>query len=149
MAGASGSGADIIDVVGSGPFTISPGDSATVAFALLAGDSLSDLQVSAYNAQAKYDSILPLSVAKSFPRKDQFEIYPNPTKNKLFISFNKPSSGVIKVFNFNGQEVYSSNLIASSSKHVTQIELGEFPKGIYFLQVLNTTGIQTRKVVIE
>ncbi|TND02586.1 MAG: subtilisin-like serine protease [Bacteroidetes bacterium] len=40
----TGTGNDVCDVVSAGPYTINPGDSAVVAFALIAGDDLADLQ---------------------------------------------------------------------------------------------------------
>ncbi|MGZ4038215.1 MAG: S8 family serine peptidase, partial [Bacteroidia bacterium] len=50
-------GNDVLNVMSSGPYSINPGRSAVVAFALLAGDNLSDLQASAASAQVKYASV--------------------------------------------------------------------------------------------
>jgi len=49
---------DIAHVVNSGPFSIAPGDSVIVAFALLADDSLTGLQQSADNAFDMYNCII-------------------------------------------------------------------------------------------
>lgn len=59
--GGAGTGNDVIDVVSTGPFTLSPGDSTVVAFALIAGNELSDLSASATQAQIKYDLVTALN----------------------------------------------------------------------------------------
>ncbi|MFH0989347.1 MAG: FG-GAP-like repeat-containing protein [bacterium] len=43
----------------SGPFSLTPGDSATIAFALAAGDGLSGVQAVSQRAQAFWDALLP------------------------------------------------------------------------------------------
>jgi len=48
---------DVTDVVSSGPFSIAPGDSVIVAFALLADDDLTGLQLSADSADLMYNKI--------------------------------------------------------------------------------------------
>jgi len=56
-AGMTGSGADVSDVVGGKLPVLKPGESYLIAFALLAGDNLSDLQASAVASQEKYKQI--------------------------------------------------------------------------------------------
>lgn len=63
--GTGGAGEDMMNVVSSGPFTLFGGDSVVVAFAMLAGDDLADLQASAGNAQIKYDGAFPNDAAAS------------------------------------------------------------------------------------
>ncbi len=52
---AGGSGADVSNVVSSGPFNIAAGDSVFMAFAIIAGDDLVDLQLSADSAYTMYN----------------------------------------------------------------------------------------------
>ncbi|MFZ9846615.1 MAG: S8 family serine peptidase [Flavobacteriales bacterium] len=56
------SGADVSDLVGSGPYSIANGDSIKIAFALVAGKSLNDLIVSGYLADSIYESIRSITV---------------------------------------------------------------------------------------
>jgi len=53
----NGVGNDVSNVVSTGPFTLAPGETVTVAFALMAGDDLADLQVAADSAFIKYNGI--------------------------------------------------------------------------------------------
>lgn len=53
--GGSGTGADVSQVVGSGPFNLAAGDSVVVAFALMAGDSLEDILKTADSAYMQYN----------------------------------------------------------------------------------------------
>ena len=52
---------DISQAIATGPFTIQPGDSVTVAFAFLAGDNLADLQANADAAKAKWQLFGPIT----------------------------------------------------------------------------------------
>lgn len=58
-------GNEVLHVVSSGPFGVAPSEAVAVAFALIAGDSLADLQASADAAQARYDAEVPLHVVAS------------------------------------------------------------------------------------
>ncbi|MGV3586826.1 MAG: S8 family serine peptidase [Adhaeribacter sp.] len=53
-AGLNGQGNDVSDVTGARIPTLAPGETVTVAFAILAGDNLEDLQKSATEAKARY-----------------------------------------------------------------------------------------------
>ena len=80
-AGGTGTGNDVIDVVSTGPFTLTAGDSVTVAFALIAGDDLDDINTSAGNAQIKYDNLT--SVETPVAADQQISVYPNPAGNSV------------------------------------------------------------------
>ncbi|GIV43403.1 MAG: hypothetical protein KatS3mg035_0526 [Bacteroidia bacterium] len=57
-AGLSGSGTDTYQFISSGPMTILPLDSVIVAYAVVSGNSLSELQQNAQQAKLKYDCIV-------------------------------------------------------------------------------------------
>ncbi|MBI4931686.1 MAG: S8 family serine peptidase [Bacteroidetes bacterium] len=68
--GFSATGGDVMDCVSNGPFSVNAGDSITVAFALIGGDNLADIQNSACYAQQKWNNTgpcsLPLSATTSY-----------------------------------------------------------------------------------
>ena len=70
-------GNDVASCVSSGPFSIIVGDSVKVAFAILAGSSLADLQTSADNAQVMYDGLTGFATTESL-NDFGFNIFPNP-----------------------------------------------------------------------
>lgn len=82
-AGGTGTGNDVIDVVSTGPFNITANDSVVVAFAIIAGTELSDLQSSAQQAQIKYD--LVTSINETSPVLVAGNAYPNPVRGLITI----------------------------------------------------------------
>ena len=74
-------GADVVQVVGAQLAKLAPGDSVTVAFAVLAAPTLAQLQTSADAATLTYATLLPTQAgAKSLA---DFKVYPNPTAGPL------------------------------------------------------------------
>ncbi len=103
-AGANQFGNDIIDVMSTGPFYLSPGDTAFIAFALIAGDDLVDLKSSAFAAQNKYDTEIPHN--RNHKPIDENEVwfgkcYPNPTKNDVTFEFYLPSPAPVDLILYN------------------------------------------------
>ena len=137
-------GADVISIVSSGPYSILPGDSAIMAFALLAGDSLEDLQASAAAAQVKYDSeILPLFISSIKPAEELWlgQAYPNPAVNNVMLELVLPQSAVVQLSLYNclGQETLLLNKSMDKGKHSFNVDLSHFPSGIYIYK-LNAGG---------
>ena len=85
--GVAGTGNDIADVVSSGPFTIAAGDSIKVAFALIAGDNLADIQTSAGNAQTMWDNMNAVATGINVPSAgaNALQLYPNPSNGPLTV----------------------------------------------------------------
>ena len=104
---------DIRYYIATGPFTLAPAgeDSVEVAFAILAGDSLADLQANTEAAQGKYNTIvsvdkdvLPGAVPKVFSLSQN---YPNPFNPKTTIQFGLPKASHVRlaIYNLLGQTV--------------------------------------------
>jgi polyhydroxybutyrate depolymerase len=73
-------------------------------------------------------------------------IYPNPTNGEVFIvteHFN--SSSMVNVFDAMGKLIVNQNLVSSTSK----IDLSDYEKGIYFIQVTTAENTFTKKVIVE
>lgn len=152
-AGVAGAGADICDVVSSGPFVISPNDSVVVAFALLAGDSLADLQLSAANAQVQYDSLYPLAINETVANTHSyFSMYPNPANENIRIEFKneqvQPLS--IQLKNTIGQTVKSFDY---GSQNVGVVKLtistANLTSGVYFCEVKTADKTSMQKIIIR
>ena len=132
-------GSDVAHVVGTGGFDLLPGERETVAFAIIAGDSLLDIQNSAIAAQFQYDNN-PLFVDKLAEEK-KWLIYPNPTTGILFISV--PSGITI-------EKVDLKNLLGETvlSSQSSQISLANYAKGIYIVEVTTSTGRFKQKIAL-
>ena len=141
QAGITSGGTDVISVVSSGPYDLFPGDSAIVAFALLAGDSLEDLQASAVAAQDKYDmEISPLHVLSLKQAEGLWlgQAYPNPALDKVTLEFILPQAAQVKlsIYNALGQEVLVPlNKPMEKGKYSISADVNTFAKGIYLYKL--------------
>lgn len=138
-AGTAGGGNDVCDVVSTGPFSLSVGDSVIVAFALIAGDDLADLTASADSAQAHYDN-LPTSVAEITNDENSILLpaFPNPATDQLSVNFylNKPAKAAVSVYNSLGQNVYTTaNKNFAAGKQTILLDTRTFENGIYFYEL--------------
>jgi hypothetical protein len=79
-----------------------------------------------------------------------FLVYPNPCRDKLFISFpeNKSALSEIRIFNENKQEVWSQKVKNKTAQ--ISVDVSQFAKGIYMVQVINEKGkSDSQKVVVK
>jgi hypothetical protein len=131
------SGADVAHVVGSGDFSLAAGASVTVAFAIIAGDSLSDIQMSADSAQVRYDGDA-LTVAENEMDTD-FSIYPNPTSGIMNITGDKNIEKII-IRNVLGE------IVSESSSQL--IDISKQANGIYFVEVTSQKLKTVKKIIL-
>lgn len=145
-------GGDVIQTVSSGPFTIAAGDSIEVAFALLAGDNLADIQATSAAAQTKYDDLFAptgLFVAQS----DAFgikAIYPNPSKGNVSVDviLNHTSNAKIEVLNLTGQVVYTLNKELAQGESKVDLDLNNLAAGQYLVKFTSNEKVQTQKLTV-
>ncbi|HRN43064.1 MAG TPA: T9SS type A sorting domain-containing protein, partial [Vicingus sp.] len=141
------SGQDIAHVVSSGNFTINAGDSVTVAFALIAGVGLVDIQASADAAQSAYDNIIGVEEVEE---NKEFTIYPNPTNGKIYLKMNQIEDLKIKnivVYNVFGAELSLDVEIKPTSTQ--QIDLTQLPNGVYFIELQTVNKSYRKKIVLS
>lgn len=147
-AGVAGSGNDVIDVLSSGPFIMDVGDSIEVAFALIAGDSLLDIQTSAVNAQKKYEGIANIRAKDN----NTMVVYPNPTKGRSIIDIYVPEETMVelKIVNIFGQAM---NTIVSEKMqpgpHRIVYETLALASGCYYYQLTMGDKRQIKKLIIS
>ena len=141
-AGVAGTGSDVIDVVSTGPFTLAPGDSTVVAFALLAGDELNDLTASATQAQIKYDLVTALNENNPSGIYTT-NAYPNPSTGFITIPLYLQTAGALSI------EMYDSmgKLISAAAlgnrnagEQQVQMDLSTLSVGLYHYRLFNEKG---------
>ena len=81
-----------------------------------------------------------------------FEVYPNPTSNQLFIEYSPERNRTVNIGIFNqlGQSVYSNEILSPSD--VTQklnINTSNWPAGIYMIRFDNGSGLSSSKVSVS
>jgi serine protease len=149
---ATAEGNDIIQSVSSGPLTINSGDSVVVAFAMLAGDNLTDLQNSAKNAQIKYDGTVGIDDFIANADDFSFNCYPNPAGKNMLISFKLPITCAvdIKVYNALGQETsVSSKKVMQAGAYSYELDLSALSSGVYYCQLKAGANSTTKKILIN
>jgi serine protease len=146
LAGVAGGGNDVIDVVSTGPFTIPAGDSIKVAFALIAGDSLSDLNNSAVNAQIKYDG-LTSSLPGLETNTGELSIYPNPASHMVFISGNL-KAGPVEVIDITGRVVLKPELTSAGSQ-LHSFPVHQLAPGSYLVRITSGSGENLFRLVVR
>lgn len=131
-AGGAGNGNDVMHVVSSGPFNLLPNDTATVAFALIAGDSLQDIQSSASAAQIKYNGITVQDTQLNTLRT--ISIYPNPANDKITVLINNNYSiKSVRLMDITGHTV-DATLVDHT------ISIANLASGLYVVEIVDTKG---------
>ncbi|MFH0864588.1 MAG: S8 family serine peptidase [Bacteroidota bacterium] len=104
-------GNDVADLISSGPFVLAPNDSVVVAFALIAGDHLADIQNSAEEAYEFYNHYGITEFQSGNPLLSVLA-FPNPAGDNLSVTFDLSisSDAEISIIDINGKEVMSKKL---------------------------------------
>jgi len=146
--------ADVAQGIGTGPFEIFPGDSILVAFAILAGDDLVDLQANADAAQAAWNSPTGVTGAQALGRTVLSHGFPNPFSPSTQIAFELPRTSMVdlRVFSVTGQLVRTlESGPLDQGVHLARWdgrdESGRsLPSGTYFFNLSVDGAMLTRKV---
>ncbi len=136
-------GNDVCNIMSSGPFSINAGDSIKIAFALLAGDNLTDLQTSADTAQIRYNNIYNGSTGINSNIAQNFVVYPNPAADAINFVFgsNQADNYSITLTNVMGQTVKTAQLNASGSGfHTANVDVSQLAPGTYIYKVTDKAG---------
>ena len=97
----------------------------------------SSLSNIASSASAGLPDAIPLS---------QFAIYPNPSKGLLTVQRGDiPMGSQMEIVNMLGEEIMSQRITGSK----TQLDLGRYSKGMYFVVITSGKGKITRKIILE
>ncbi len=130
-AGDNGLGADVLQMLSTGPHTIETGDSLKVSFAIHGAPNLMDLKRSADSAFFKQNGELPMSIEDN--KKSPIRIYPNPSKGSVLIDISEPSHiEKLVVSDVLGNEVGHS--LSEGDGHIL-LELKQPKAGFYLIKV--------------
>jgi serine protease len=155
FAAASAGPADIHQAISSGPYTIAPGGTRRVSFALLAGDSsLANLQQNADAAKAKWRK-LTTGIAGGSPtvpvRYELWQNYPNPFNPTTNFEFRISNFEFVslKVFDVLGRDVATLvNEVRQPGVYTVQWNASAYPSGVYFYRLEAGPFRATRKLML-
>ncbi|MDF2451503.1 MAG: in-like serine protease [Bacteroidota bacterium] len=152
VTGTATTGTDVIEVVSSGPFTINAGDSAKVAFALIAGDDLADITKSADSAQVHYDGQGTVTGIKNQTlANNDVIVFPNPANSDLnfMINSDKASKVEITMVNTLGQTIlHEVRDNVTQGNNIIKANVEHLPIGTYFYRVKVDEDLTTGKIMI-
>ena len=98
-----------------------------------------------YLGQAEdYSLIVSLSLSTNSIRNSNLVYYPNPVKNKFYIS-NSSEINVLEIYNLLGQKV----IIKTANSKSAMIDLSDLRAGTYFVKATIGSFIKTLKIVKE
>jgi hypothetical protein len=77
-------------------------------------------------------------------------VYPNPTEGMINVTIMNSSDGVsLNVFNITGESVFTEKIENSSGIINKDMDLSLYPKGVYFIKVMNSNSVITTKVILH
>jgi hypothetical protein len=130
-------GNDVLNVMSAGPYTINPGDSAVVAFALIAGEDLVDLQGSADSADVKYNGPQAIGLVEN-SNFQMLQVFPNPANDKLYFSYlsQENSESEFQLLNSMGSLVRTESIVLEKGLNQKSMDLSQLSEGVYFYRML-------------
>jgi hypothetical protein len=78
------------------------------------------------------------------------QIYPNPTKGIITININEINTSLdLQIINIEGMLIHSEKLNSVKPSYTKDIDLSIYPKGIYFVKLINKNFTKVEKVVLQ
>ncbi len=146
---------DLLQILAAGPIELTPGQSDTIAFALLAADEMAGIAAAADNAQSVYADSLPTSVQvhTSDLLPDQFALhqnYPNPFNPTTLISFDLPrrSEFELTIYNVLGQTAEQIGGVSSAGRVNVEWDASGYSSGVYLYRLTADSFSATRKMLL-
>ena len=89
-------------------------------------------------------------IKDEFSGVTDFNVYPNPTTGivNIDLTLDKVTDIAIRVYNMNGQKVHYGRNIGVN-EFTGNLDLSNFGKGLYMIQIETPTGQETKKVLVH
>lgn len=142
---------DVSQVLSTGPLTIAPGKTVEVGFAVLGGDTLSDMQANVEVALRKWKQIT-LEDINTVPEEFAlYQNYPNPFNPVTTIIYDLPLDNFVslKVYDLLGREV--ATLVSERQKagrYIREFTGSTLSSGVYFYRLEAGVFSEARKMLI-
>ena len=82
---------------------------------------------------------------------NNLDVYPNPTRDIFNVSFvsEEIQTLSIRVMNIVGEVIYEESLEEFVGEYTKQINLGDYSKGVYLLELSHKNEINFRKIILD
>ncbi len=144
---------DQATLLAAGPFSLSVEDSVVVAFAVLGGQDLDDLQDNTDAALVMWDAILPTEGGEKPPQELSFhidDVFPKPSNGSIRVNFTIPGPGEVKfdLIDVMGRTIPGQHRYYSEAgSYRLSISRWIGASGIYFLRGNSAYGNSITKVL--
>lgn len=141
-------GNDVCSVMSTGPFSINASDSIKIAFAILAGDDLADLQESADTAQIRWNNASSLGINNSNVVVRNLAVYPNPASDAInfVMTGNQLDPSTISLVNVIGEVVKTAIMKSGNAS----LDVSDLAPGTYIYKVTEKSGkTNMGKIVVK
>ena len=80
-----------------------------------------------------------------------FKVFPNPSFGKINLGWKslEPQTNQIQVFDIFGKIIFDEKLISTLGDNLKQIDLKEYPTGIYFIKFHSGKNLHFEKIIIK
>jgi len=89
---------------------------------------------------------LAIDAEESIDMENRISIYPNPTNGIFMIETGSQGQFEVNIYGPTGQLVIKETL---GDSYQSKFDLSEYPKGIYFIQLISGGKIENRKIVVQ
>lgn len=101
----------------------------------------------------KFNKCKTINIAQKIVKnsKIDFDIYPNPAKEELFINYNLANAGNIdiSIYDALGNQVLSKENISTKGVFKSKINVSSLNQGVYFVKIKTDNGIGVQKFIIN
>jgi len=80
---------------------------------------------------------------------ETIRIYPNPASDRLFVKTDYEGEFTIQLVNASGSIIYTKNVSAIGEENRIEVNIANYPKGIYFIRLYNKEESINRKIIIK
>ena len=85
----------------------------------------------------------------SYSLKEQFQVYPNPTKDQLTITFINSKNNTVELYDLSGKLFYRKKL-KNIDKHIISTKKLEISTGMFIVRVVSDDGVvASKRVIVE
>jgi hypothetical protein len=141
--GYSENSTDIVIYTGAGPFDIDSNDTITVGFAIIACESIFNIDNALINSREIYNQVLhPQNI--EIANSSEIRIFPNPATDLIIISSELVSGETFKleVYNELGEKIYFDNFLEQCV-----INIENYNSGLYLLKIIGENDIYVSRFV--
>ena len=82
---------------------------------------------------------------------NNLDVYPNPSRDIFNVSFTSEDvqNLDVRIINVIGEVVYTDNLNKFVGEYTKQVNLSNYTKGVYFLEITTDNGVINKKIILQ